>query len=95
MDLLHDDDHLLLQTKSKIVVQSTFLTPRPNRFTGALPPRGSRDPLRLAESGALPMNALGTAREVMDLVNDDDHLLFEVDLDVVEDRVAAVKEVSG
>jgi hypothetical protein len=41
------------------------------------------------------MNALGTAREVMDLVHDDDHLLFEVDLDVVEDRVAAVKEVSG
>ena len=36
-------------TKSKVVVQSTLLTPRPNRFTRALPPRGSRDPLRLAE----------------------------------------------
>ena len=41
-------------TKSKVVVQSTLLTLRPNRFTGALPPRGSRYPLRLAEGGALP-----------------------------------------
>jgi len=43
-----------LQTKSKVVVQSTLLTQSPNRFTRALPPRGSRDPLRLAEGGALP-----------------------------------------
>jgi len=43
-----------VQTKSKVVVQSTLLTPRPDRFTRALPPRGSRDPLRLAEGGALP-----------------------------------------
>ena len=41
-------------TKSKVIVQSTSLTPRPNRFTRALPPRGSRDPLRLADGGALP-----------------------------------------
>ena len=40
--------------KSKVVVQSTLHTPRPNRFTRALPPRGSRDPLRVAEGGALP-----------------------------------------
>ena len=30
--------------KLKVVVQSTLLTPCPNRFTAALPPRGSRDP---------------------------------------------------
>ena len=41
-------------TKPNVVVQSTLLTPRPIRFTRALPPRGSRDPLRLAEGGALP-----------------------------------------
>ena len=41
-------------TKSKVVVQSTLPTPRPNRFTRGLPPRGSRDPFRLAEGGALP-----------------------------------------
>ena len=40
--------------KSKGVVQSTLLTPGPNRFTRALHPRGNRDPLRLAEGGALP-----------------------------------------
>ena len=43
----------IVQTKSKAVVQSTLLAPRPNRFTTALPPRGSRDPRRLAEGGAL------------------------------------------
>ena len=41
-------------TKSKVVIQSTLLTPTTNRFARALPPRGSRDPLRLAEGGALP-----------------------------------------
>ena len=40
--------------KSKVVVQSTLLTPRPNRFTGALAPRGSKYPFRLAEGGAFP-----------------------------------------
>ena len=40
-------------TKSQVSVQSTQPTPRTNRFTRALPPRGSRDPLRLAEDGAL------------------------------------------
>ena len=30
------------------------MTPRPNNFTRALPLRGSRDPLRLEEGGALP-----------------------------------------
>ena len=44
----------LARPKSKVAVQSTLLTPRPNRFTRALPPRGSRDLLRLAEGGALP-----------------------------------------
>ena len=38
----------------KVVVQSTLLTPRLNRFTRALPPYGSRDPPRFAEGGALP-----------------------------------------
>ena len=42
------------KTQSKSVVQSTLLTPRPNRFTRALPPLGSRDPPCLAEGGALP-----------------------------------------
>jgi len=37
-------------TKTKVVVQSTL----PTRFTRALPPRGSRDPLRVAEGGTLP-----------------------------------------
>ena len=41
-------------TESKVVVLSTVLTPRTNRFTRALPPHGSSDPLRLAEGGALP-----------------------------------------
>ena len=41
-------------TKTKVAVQLTLLTPRTNRFTRAFPPRGSRDHLRLAESGALP-----------------------------------------
>ena len=40
--------------KSGVVVESTLLTPRINRFTRALPPLGSSDPLRLAEGGALP-----------------------------------------
>ena len=41
-------------SKSKVVVQSTLLTQRANRFTRALPSRGSRDPLRFAEGGVLP-----------------------------------------
>ena len=41
-------------TQSKVVAQSTLLTPRTKRFTRSLPPCGSRDPLRLAEGGALP-----------------------------------------
>ena len=41
-------------TKSKVVVKSTLLNPRPNRFTRAVPPIGSRDPFRLSEGGALP-----------------------------------------
>ena len=55
-------------TKSQFAVQSTLQTPRPNRFTRALPPRGSRDLLRLAEGGALSYEGarhrpfLGTAR---------------------------------
>ena len=44
---------LVFTTKSKVVVQSTVLTPRPNRFMRAIHPRGSRDPLRLAEGGTL------------------------------------------
>ena len=40
--------------KSKAVAQSTLLTSTPNHLTRALPPRGSREPLRLAEGGALP-----------------------------------------
>ena len=40
-------------TKSKVVVQSTLLTPGPNCFTAALLSRGSRDPLRSAEGGTL------------------------------------------
>ena len=40
--------------KSRVVVQSSLLTSGLNRFTRALPPRGSRDPLHLAEGGALP-----------------------------------------
>ena len=44
----------LFTTKLKVVVQSTLLTPRTNCFKRALPPRRSRDPLRLAEGGALP-----------------------------------------
>ena len=39
-------------TKSKFVVQSTLQTPCTNRFARA--PRGRRDPLRLAQGGALP-----------------------------------------
>ena len=46
-------------TKYKVVVQSTLLTSRPNRFTRALRPRSSRDPLRLAEGGALPYEGAG------------------------------------
>jgi len=41
-------------TKPNVTVQLTLLTPRTNRFKRTLPPRGSRDPLRLAEGGALP-----------------------------------------
>ena len=41
-------------TKSKVVVQSTSLTPRLNPFMRAFPPRDSRDPLRVVEGGALP-----------------------------------------
>ena len=33
----------LVSTKSKVFVQSSLLTARPNRFTRALPSRGSRD----------------------------------------------------
>ena len=40
--------------ESQVVVQSTLLTPKTNRFTRAPPPRGSRDPLRFAEGGTLP-----------------------------------------
>jgi len=41
-------------TKSKVVVQSTLLSPRTNHFTKAFPPRGNRDPLLLAVGGTLP-----------------------------------------
>ena len=41
-------------TQSKVVVRSTLLTLRTYRFARALPPRGSRDPLRSAEGGVLP-----------------------------------------
>ena len=44
----------LFTAKSKVVVQSTLPTPRPNRFTRTLPPRGSRDTLRLVEGNAVP-----------------------------------------
>ena len=37
---------MLLQTKSKVVVHLTLLTPRPDRFARAFPLRGSRDPVR-------------------------------------------------
>ena len=39
--------------KKQVVVQTTSLTPRPNRFTRAAAPRGSRDPFRLVEGGTL------------------------------------------
>ena len=44
----------VLQAKVNVFVQSTLLTPRPNRFTRALPPRGSKYPPRLAEGSTLP-----------------------------------------
>ena len=46
--------HAICTTKSYVIVQSTLLTPITNCFARALPLRGSRDPLRLAEGGALP-----------------------------------------
>ena len=63
-------------TESKVDVQSTLVTPRFNHFTSALPFRGSRDPLRLVEGGALPYKgarhcpgfSLGRVREQARLV---------------------------
>jgi len=45
--------HQHFTTKSKVVVQSILLTIGTNHFTRGLPPGGSRDPLRVAEGGAL------------------------------------------
>ena len=43
---------MIMQTQSKVIVQSISLTPKLKRFPRSLPPRGSRDPLGLAVGGA-------------------------------------------
>ena len=43
-----------LRQSKKVIAQSALLTPRNDRLTNALPPRGSKDALRLAEGSALP-----------------------------------------
>ena len=63
-------------TKSKVVVQSTLLTLRPNRCTQGLPLRGSRDPLRSAEGGAPPYEGARHCPGFFTWLFDDEGALF-------------------